>query len=82
MAAELIETLESGVKVKRRAPRMRACDEPNAKGKLCTGHLKRWFHAPAEVRARFGTELYRCERCRTIYLPNPDEPANTGTLRF
>src|ERR1039458_9117160 len=38
--AELVATLSDGTKVKRRIPRMRACSEKDAKGKLCAGHLK------------------------------------------
>src|SRR4029077_9785270 len=41
--AELIDTLSDGTKVKRRIPRMRACNEKDAKEKLCAGHLKRWY---------------------------------------
>jgi hypothetical protein len=80
--AELVTTLESGVKVKRRVPRMRACDERNAKGAICGGHLKRWFSAPSSVSQQFGDELYRCERCHTIYLPNLAEKPRSGTLAW
>jgi hypothetical protein len=76
--AELVTTLADGTKVKRRTLRMRACDETNEKGKHCTGHLKRFFHAPAEL----GGEVYRCERCKTLYLPNATEPARTLTLAY
>lgn len=71
--AELIAELSDGTKVKRRGPRMRACSEKNEKGKLCAGHLKRWFTAPPEIISGYGDELYRCEKCRTIYLPYPGE---------
>lgn len=49
---------------------------------MCMGHLKRWYLYTEEVLERFGrgAELYRCERCKTIYLPNPDEVPRTGTL--
>lgn len=82
--AELVETLPSGTKVKRRAPRMRACDEKNEKGKLCAGHLKRWYFFGEEIAAKFGknAEIYRCERCRTVYLPNPDEAPRSNTLAW
>jgi hypothetical protein len=70
------------VKVKRRSARMRACSEMDAKAKLCAGHLKRWFTAPAAVTAEFGVELYRCEKCHTIYLPHPEEQPRTGTLSW
>ncbi len=80
----LVTTLGDGTKVKRRMLRMRACNEKNDKGKLCAGHLKRWFGYGPEVVERFGkdAEIYRCEHCKTLYLPNPDEPARTGTLAY
>jgi hypothetical protein len=82
--SDVLFTLPSGTKVKRRLVRMRACNERNAKGKLCAGHLKRWFELTDEAEARFGieAELYRCERCHTIYLPNPEEVKRTGTLAW
>jgi hypothetical protein len=82
--AELVTTLEDGTKVKRRAPRMRACNEKDEKGKLCAGHLKRWFFFGDDVKSRFGgsAEIYRCEHCHTLYLPNPEEEPRTGTLSF
>ncbi len=82
--AELIATLSGGQKVKRRTLRMRACNEKNEKGQLCCGHLKRWHGFGDEVKETFGAdaEVYRCERCRTLYLPNPEEPQRTRTLSF
>ena len=80
--AELVETLADGTKVKRRAPRMRACNEKDEKGKLCAGHLKRWYFAPPELVKRLGGEIYRCEYCRTLYLPAPGEEPRTGTLSY
>jgi hypothetical protein len=79
---QVLETLPGGMKVKRRMLRMRACTEKDAKGKLCRGHIKRWFTPEAELVARFGPEIYRCERCKTIYLPNPEEGARTGTMAW
>ena len=63
---------------------MRACTERDAKNKMCRGHIKRWFEFPDEVKQRFGAdaELYRCERCKTIYLPNPAEPSRTLTMSW
>lgn len=83
-AAQLVGTLSDGKKIKVRLPRMRACDEKNEKGKLCAGHLKRWFNLSDEVAAKYGkdAEIYRCERCRTVYLPNPDEVPRSGTLSY
>jgi hypothetical protein len=82
--AELVDTLSDGTKVKRRIVRMRACNEKDAKGKLCAGHLKRWDFYGEEVRRKFGAnaEIYRCENCKTLYLPNPAETPRTRTLAF
>jgi hypothetical protein len=82
--AELVATLGTGVKVKRRLPRMRACSEKDAKGKLCAGHLKRWYFFDEEIKKQFGAdaEIYRCERCKTLYLPAPGEEPRTGTLSW
>jgi hypothetical protein len=82
--AELIDTLSDGTKVKRRVPRMRACNEKDAKEKLCAGHLKRWYFFGEEVKQKFGVdaEIYRCERCKTLYLPNKEEEPRTRTLSF
>ena len=82
--AELVTTLATGVKVKRRMPRMRACNEKDEKGKLCAGHLKRWYFFGGEVKEKFGAtaEIYRCERCKTLYLPNAEEEPRTGTLSY
>jgi hypothetical protein len=81
---ELVDTLSDGTKVKRRLPRMRACNEKDAKGKLCAGHLKRWYFFGDEVKRKFGedAEIYRCEHCKTLYLPNPDEAPRTRTLSY
>jgi len=83
--ARLVDTLSDGTKVKERIPRMRACDEKNDKGKLCAGHLKRFYDFSEEVAQKFGgkqAEIYRCEHCRTLYLPNPSEAPRTGTLSW
>jgi len=73
--SEIVATLAGGVKVKRRFARMRACNEKDAKGKLCAGHLKRWYFFGDEVKRQLGAsaEVYRCERCQTLYLPPLDE---------
>lgn len=83
-AARLITTLPSGLKVKERIPRMRACDEKNDKGKFCHGHLKRWYTLTGEAREALGnpSEVYRCERCHTVFMPNPDERPRTATLAW
>lgn len=83
-APELVDTLGDGTKVKRRLPRMRACNEKDEKGKLCAGHLKRWYFFGGEISRKFGAnaEIYRCENCKTLYLPNPGEQPRTGTLAY
>ena len=82
--ARVVATLENGTLVKERIPRMRACDQRNDKGKACQGHLKRYFDFTPEVIQKFGknAEIYRCERCKTLYLPNPNEQPRTGTLSW
>ncbi len=80
----LLTTLADGTKVKRRIPRQRACNNPGKKNNICRGHLKRWYEFGEEVSARLeaGGEVYRCERCQTLYVPNQEEVARTGTLSF
>jgi hypothetical protein len=68
-------------KVKFKKPGQRSCNEKDAKGKFCGGHLKRWFYTTDVVEQACGdaekawgpdAEVYRCEHCKTLYLPNPD----------
>lgn len=70
-------------RVKFKKPMQRACNEADAKGKICAGHLKRWFYAAdvveqacGDVRSVLGenAEVYRCEKCRTLYFPSTQEP--------
>lgn len=79
-----IGQLSDGTKIRRRALRMRACSLKDAKGKLCAGHLKRWYFYGEELRKMYGgeAELYRCEKCKTIYLPNAEEEPRSGTLCY
>ena len=81
-SSEPSAALSDGTKVKRRLLRMRACNEKDQKGKLCAGHLKRWYFFGDEVKRRFGgdAEIYRCERCKTLYLPNPEEQPRSEIL--
>lgn len=67
-------------KVKVKKPLQRSCNEKDDKGKICGGHLKRWFYVSdsvervcGDVEQAYGknAEVYRCEHCKTIYLPNP-----------
>ena len=71
-------------KVKTRKPKQRACDEKDAKGKVCAGHLKRWFEYPAEIEKLVGkgAEIYRCEFCQTLYRPDPGQRPNSYTVRY
>ena len=70
-------------KVKIKLPLQRSCNEKDDKGKLCGGHLKHWFYMTDTIERQCGdverawgkdAEVYRCEHCRTLYLPNPGEP--------
>jgi hypothetical protein len=69
-------------KVKIKKAGQRACNEKNEKGKFCGGHLKLWFYKTDAVERECGdveeawgpnAEVYRCEHCKTLYLPNPTE---------
>ena len=73
-------------KVKIKKPLQRAFNDKDAKGKICAGHLKRWFYAEDTKERECGdlektwgpkAEVYRCENCRTLYLPNPEEQPNS-----
>src|ERR1700722_118672 len=74
----------TGPKIKAKKPTMRACDEKDAKGKLCCGHLKRWYDYPKEIEALVGkkTEIYRCEFCHTIYKPGHTQAPRSYTIRY
>ena len=70
-------------KLKIKKPNQRSCNENNAKGKFCGGHLKRWYYSEDVVERECGdvekalgpdAEIYRCEHCKTLYLPNPEDP--------
>jgi hypothetical protein len=71
-------------KVKPKKSTQRACDEKDAKGKLCCGHLKRWYDYPKDIEALVGakTEVYRCEFCKTLYTPDRSQPPHSYTLRY
>jgi hypothetical protein len=74
----------AGPKIKPKKPTMRACDEKDAKGKLCCGHLKRWYDYPKEIEALVGkkSEIYRCEFCQTIYKPGHTKAPRSYTIRY
>jgi len=78
------ETAPPEQKIKVRKPRQRSCDEKDAKGKLCAGHLKRWYDYPKDVQAKIGedAEIYRCEFCKTLYKPDPKQMPHSFTLRY
>ena len=66
-------------KVKVKVPGQRACNEKDDKGKPCGGHLKRWYYTADVLEQECGdaekawgpdAEVYRCEHCKTLYLPN------------
>ena len=82
-ASEAIPEQLPNHKVKYKKPYQRACNEKDDKGKICAGHLKRWFYlsdrieqACGDVKAAYGpqAEVYRCEHCKTLYLPSAEEP--------
>lgn len=71
-----------GHTVKAKRPGQRACNEKDAKGKFCGGHLKRWFYAEDVIEQACGdiekawgrqAEVFRCEHCKTLYVPHPDD---------
>ncbi len=78
------DAVPAEVKLKVRKPKQRSCDEKDAKGKLCAGHLKRWYDFPKDVQARIGkdAEIYRCEFCKTLYKPDPKQLPHSFTLRY
>jgi len=71
-------------KVKPKKATQRACDEKDAKGKLCCGHLKRWYDYPKEIETLVGgkVEVYRCEFCKTLYTPDRSQPPHSYTVRY
>lgn len=81
-AAQTVQQLPHH-KVKIKKSGQRACNEKNDKSKACGGHLKRWFYRTdvlekecGDVEKAWGrdAEVYRCEYCQTLYLPNPADP--------
>jgi hypothetical protein len=71
-------------RIKEKRPTQRACDEKNEKGKVCCGHLKRWYDYPPEIEKLIGkkAEIYRCEFCQTLYKPDLAEMPHSYTLRY
>jgi hypothetical protein len=83
-AAPAAEAAPQEAKLKVRKPKQRSCDEKDAKGKLCGGHLKRWYDYPRDVETRIGkdAEIYRCEFCKTLYKPDPKQLPHSFTLNY
>ena len=83
-APAVAETAPQEMKIKVRKPKQRSCDEKDAKGKLCAGHLKRWYDYPKDVQDKIGreAEIYRCEFCQTLYKPDPKQMPHSFTLRY
>ena len=83
--SETVQDVETVAKeAKTRLPKQRACNEKNEKGKMCMGHLKRWYDIPSAPAQEYdpGAELYRCEKCHTIYMPDANELPRSYTLRY
>ena len=90
--AEADAAAPAAAKIKTRKPRQRACDEKDAKGKMCAGHMKRYYDFPKQTEAlarqhaglgpKEPLELYRCHRCGTLYLPLREELPRSFVLRY
>jgi hypothetical protein len=76
--------LPNGAKLKRLLPLQRACNEKDPKGKLCAGHLKRWYFFGGEIKQTLGAdaEVYRCQKCKAVYIPTGEEDRRSGTLVY
>jgi hypothetical protein len=83
-AAAAVAEPAGSPKIKIKRPPQRACDERDAKNKLCCGHLKRWYDYPKEIEALIGVkaEVYRCEFCKTLYKPDRSVAPHSYTLRY
>jgi hypothetical protein len=78
-----LERLAVAITIKVKKPGQRACDQKDAKGELCLGHLKRWYTPDEATLKQVGkdVELYRCERCHTLYSPASADHSSAG-LRY
>jgi hypothetical protein len=66
---------------KTKAAGQRACNQKDAKGELCVGHLKRWYYPRDSEVAKelgMGQEIYRCERCHTLYRAAAADDSTAG----
>ena len=68
------------INFREKKPGQRACDVKDEKGKLCVGHLKRWYTPDETVLKELGanTEVYRCERCHALYRAAPTDDSTAG----
>ena len=78
------------LKIKEKKAGQLACDQKDAKGELCCGHLKRWYYyhplrlsISEEEEAAVkefgkGAEVYRCERCHALYRPVATDLSTAG----
>jgi hypothetical protein len=78
------------LRVKEKKSGQRACDQKDAKGGFCLGHLKRWYYyhpirltasdEEAAALKEFGkdAEIYRCERCHTLYRAAAADNSTAG----
>ena len=50
-------------------PGQTVCTVKNEKGENCSGHVKQWYTATKEERAKAasGNTLHRCQRCFAVY---------------
>ncbi len=66
--------------LKEKKPGQRACDEKNAKGNFCLGHLKRWHQPDPAVLKELGSDqaVYRCERCHALYRAAAADQSTAG----
>lgn len=66
--------------LREKKPGQRACDVKDEKGKLCVGHLKRWYTPDQATAKELGpnAEVYRCERCHTLYRAAATDDSTAG----
>jgi len=66
--------------LREKKPGQRACDVKGEKGKLCVGHLKRWYHPDEATVKELGptAEVYRCERCHALYRAATTDDSTAG----
>lgn len=72
--------MTTAITLKTKQPGQRACDQKDAKGELCLGHLKRWYTPDPEALKQVGrnVEIYRCERCHTLYKAADTDDSTAG----